>query len=201
MARVLRLSLALLALLAIVGAANASGVSYSQMRGECQTGEKQSPINIVMGEAKEESVPEKFMLAYDSAPTTATVINKGYTPHHSLPRSLSTEVAPNPEKSYKLHIGSDTYNLLQPHHSLPRSLSTEVAPNPETSYKLHIGSGTYNLLQMHVHSFFEHAVNGLFSPIEAHFVHVHESDPNVLAVVSVMIRLQRHDEAFAWVDT
>ncbi|CAI7735301.1 unnamed protein product [Closterium sp. NIES-53] len=79
MARVLRLSLALLALLAIVGAANASGVSYSQMRGECQTGEKQSPINIVMGEAKEESVPEKFMLAYDSAPTTATVINKGYT--------------------------------------------------------------------------------------------------------------------------
>ncbi|CAI5519703.1 unnamed protein product [Closterium sp. Naga37s-1] len=54
---------------------------------------------------------------------------------------------------------------------------------------------------MHVHSFSEHAVNGLFSPMEAHFVHVHESDPNVLAVVGVMIRLQRHDEASAWVDT
>ncbi|CAI5948169.1 unnamed protein product [Closterium sp. NIES-65] len=164
MARVVRLSLALLALLAVVGAANAAasaGVNYSQSGldwgGECQSGEKQSPINIVMDEAKEVSEPEKFVLEYDSAATTATVINKGFT--------------------------------------------VQVAPNPEKTYKLHINSGVYNLLQMHVHSFSEHAVNGLFAAMEAHFVHVHESDPNTLAVVGVMIRLQRHDEASAWVDT
>ncbi|CAI5510232.1 unnamed protein product [Closterium sp. Naga37s-1] len=158
---VVRLSLALLALLAVVGAVNAGGVSYSQSGldwgGDCQTGEKQSPINIVMDEAKEESAPEKFVLEYDSAATTATVLNKGF--------------------------------------------SVPVAPNPEKTYKLHINSGVYNLLQMHVHAFSEHAVNGLFSPMEAHFVHVHESDPNKLAVVGVMIRLQRHDESSAWVDT
>ncbi|CAI5480396.1 unnamed protein product [Closterium sp. Yama58-4] len=164
MARIVRLSLALLALLAVVGAANAAasaGVNYSQSGldwgGECQSGEKQSPINIVMDEAVEVSEPEKFVLEYDSAATTATVINKGFT--------------------------------------------VQVAPNPEKTYKLHINSGVYNLLQMHVHSFSEHAVNGLFAAMEAHFVHVHESDPNTLAVVGVMIRLQRHDEASAWVDT
>ncbi|CAI7900477.1 unnamed protein product [Closterium sp. NIES-54] len=104
---VVRLSLALLALLAVVGAANAAAVSYSQSGldwgGDCQSGEKQSPINIVMDEAKEESAPEKFVLEYDSAATTATVINKGST----------VQVAPNPDKTYKLHINSGVYNLLQ----------------------------------------------------------------------------------------
>ncbi|CAI5477300.1 unnamed protein product [Closterium sp. Yama58-4] len=156
MARLVRLSLALLALLA-----NASGVSYSQSGldwgGECQTGEKQSPINIVMDEAKEVSEPEKFVLEYDSSATTATVLNKGYT--------------------------------------------VQVIPNKDKVYKLHINSGTYNLLQVHVHSFSEHAVNGLFLPMEAYFVHVNENDNSSLAIVGVMIRLQRHDEASSWIDT
>ncbi|CAI5496481.1 unnamed protein product [Closterium sp. Naga37s-1] len=86
-------------------------------QGDCQTGEKQSPINIVMDEAKEESAPEKFVLEYDSAATTASVVNHGYT--------------------------------------------------------------------VHVHSFSEHAVNGLFAAMEAHFVHQHENDNTSLAVSKV----------------
>ncbi|GJP32473.1 hypothetical protein CLOM_g3290 [Closterium sp. NIES-68] len=165
MARLVQLSLALLALLAVTGAANAAGSiagpNYSQSGldwgGDCQSGEKQSPINIVMDEAVEVSEPEKFVLDYDTSATTAFVVNKGST--------------------------------------------VQVVPHPEKTYKLHINSGVYNLLQMHVHSFSEHAINGLFAAMEAHFVHVHESDPNQLAVVGAMIRLQRHDEQSAWIDT
>ncbi|CAI6005136.1 unnamed protein product [Closterium sp. NIES-65] len=129
MDRLVRLSISFLALLAALDGINGE-VSYSQSGldwgGDCQSGEKQSPINIVMDEAKEVSEPEKFVLEYDSAATTASVINHGYT--------------------------------------------------------------------VHVHSFSEHAVNGLFAAMEAHFVHQHENDNTSLAVVGVMIRLQRHDK-------
>ncbi|CAI5941869.1 unnamed protein product [Closterium sp. NIES-65] len=135
MDRLVRLSISFLALLAALDGINGE-VSYSQSGldwgGDCQSGEKQSPINIVMDEAKEVSEPEKFVLEYDSAATTASVINHGYT--------------------------------------------------------------------VHVHSFSEHAVNGLFAAMEAHFVHQHENDNTSLAVVGVMIRLQRHDEKSDWID-
>ncbi|GJP73081.1 hypothetical protein CLOP_g3832 [Closterium sp. NIES-67] len=158
MADLVCLSLAL-ALLVVIGAANGE-VSYSQSGldwdGDCQTGEKQSPINIVMDEAVEVSEPEKFVLDYDTSATTATVLNHGYT--------------------------------------------AQVIPNPEKTYKLHINSGTFFLKQVHVHSFSEHAINGLFAAMEAHFVHQHETDNSSLAVVGVMIRLQRHDEKSDWID-
>ncbi|CAI7820444.1 unnamed protein product, partial [Closterium sp. NIES-54] len=79
-------------------------------------------------------------------------------------------------------------------------IHSQVVPNPEKTYKLHISKGTFILKQVHVHSFSEHAVNGLFAAMEAHFVHQHENDNTSLAVVGVMIRLQRHDEKSDWID-
>ncbi|CAI5494623.1 unnamed protein product [Closterium sp. Naga37s-1] len=153
--------LAAAALLAALPAASAAGVNYSKSgldwEGVCESGERQSPINIVMDEATTVDEPEKFALEYDSAPTTATVVNKGYT--------------------------------------------VQVVPNASSTYKLHITSGTYILKQVHVHAFSEHAINGLFAPMEAHLVHAHVDDPSRLAVVGVMIRLQREDHASPWVNT
>ncbi|GJP43120.1 hypothetical protein CLOM_g2616 [Closterium sp. NIES-68] len=168
MARSLNLSAlmaAAAALLAALPAANGAqaggGVDYSksglEWEGVCSSGERQSPINIVMDEARVVSEPEKFAMDYDEAATTATVINKGYT--------------------------------------------VQVVPNPASTYRLHIASGTYELRQVHVHAFSEHAVNGLFAPLEAHLVHMHVDDPSKLAVVGVMFRLHRDDHASKWVDT
>ncbi|CAI5525720.1 unnamed protein product [Closterium sp. Naga37s-1] len=153
--------LAAAALLAALPAASAAGVNYSKSglnwEGTCESGERQSPINIVMDEATTVDAPEIFSLEYDSSPTTATVVNKGYT--------------------------------------------VQVVPNPSNTYKLHIASGTYELKQVHVHAFSEHAINGLFAPMEAHLVHAHVDDPSRLVVVGVMIRLQRDDHASNWVDS
>ncbi|CAI5989450.1 unnamed protein product [Closterium sp. NIES-65] len=173
--------LAAAALLAALPSASAAGVNYSKSGldwevcespprpvwvggvraweglkgGVCESGERQSPINIVMDEATTVDAPEKFALEYDSAPTSATVGNKGYT--------------------------------------------VQVVPNPNHTYKLHIASGTYELKQVHVHAFSEHAINGLFAPMEAHFVHAHTDDPSKLAVVGIMLRLQRDDHTSDWV--
>ncbi|GJP66215.1 hypothetical protein CLOP_g23116 [Closterium sp. NIES-67] len=152
---------AIAALLASAPAANADGVNYSKSsldwEGACASGESQSPINIVMDEARTVSEAEKFHVDYETAATTATVVNKGYT--------------------------------------------IQVVPNPSNSYMLHIASGSYALKQVHVHSFSEHAVNGLFAPMEAHFVHAHIDNPSQLAVVGVLIRLQRDDKPSAWVNS
>ncbi|CAI5519704.1 unnamed protein product [Closterium sp. Naga37s-1] len=142
--------------------------SFRYGQGDCQTGEKQSPINIVMDEAKEESAPEKFVLDYDSAATTATVVNHGYT-----------------VRARALVFGARSQRKLTA-HSFPQSPSLPISSS---------------LAQVHVHSFSEHAVNGLFAAMEAHFVHQHENDNTSLAVVGVMIRLQRHDEKSDWIDS
>ncbi|CAI7915108.1 unnamed protein product [Closterium sp. NIES-53] len=75
----------------------------------------------------------------------------------------------------------------------------EVVPAATESHLLHLSSGTYSLLQMHVHAMSEHTVNGLFAPMEAHFVHVHVDDPKKLAVVGVMLRLHRDDANSTWI--
>ncbi|CAI5509790.1 unnamed protein product [Closterium sp. Naga37s-1] len=139
----------------------AVGVNYAKSgldwEGVCASGERQSPINIVMDEARTVTDAEKLHLDYDTSATTATVVNKGHT--------------------------------------------VQVVPNPSNTYRLHIASGTYELKQVHVHSFSEHAINGLFAPMEAHFVHAHIDNPSQLAVVGVMLRLQRDDQASPWVDS
>ncbi|CAI5460080.1 unnamed protein product [Closterium sp. Yama58-4] len=138
----------------------ADGVNYAKSgldwEGVCASGERQSPINIVMDEARTVTDAEKFHLDYDTSATTATVVNKGHT--------------------------------------------VQVVPNPSNTYILHIASGTYELKQVHVHAFSEHAINGLFAPMEAHFVHAHIDNPSQLAVVGIMLRLQRDDQASPWVD-
>ncbi|CAI7927778.1 unnamed protein product [Closterium sp. NIES-54] len=125
-----------------------------------------------MDEATTVDAPEIFSLEYDSSPTTATVVNKGYTVRSFLPRP---PLSPAPFPSF-----------------------SEVVPNPSNTYKLHIATGTYELKQVHVHAFSEHAINGLFAPMETHLVHAHVDDPSRLAVVGVMIRLQRDDHASNW---
>ncbi|CAI5497240.1 unnamed protein product [Closterium sp. Naga37s-1] len=151
----------MVALLASAPAANAAnGVNYIKSgldwEGVCASGERQSPIKIVLDEARTVSDTERFHLDYDTSATTATVVNKGYT--------------------------------------------VQVVPSPSNTYRLHISSGTYQLKQVHVHSFSEHAINGLFAPMEAHFVHAHIDNTSQLAVIGVMLRLHRDDQASPWVD-
>eukprot|EP00475_Leptophrys_vorax_P007886 TRINITY_DN15012_c0_g3_i2.p1 TRINITY_DN15012_c0_g3~~TRINITY_DN15012_c0_g3_i2.p1 ORF type:complete len:233 (-),score=12.24 TRINITY_DN15012_c0_g3_i2:199-822(-) len=76
----------------------------------------------------------------------------------------------------------------------------QVVPSGTESHMLHLSSGDYQLLQMHVHAFSEHSINGLFAPMEAHFVHVNVNDPKKLAVVGVMLRLDRNDANSTWID-
>ncbi|CAI5510598.1 unnamed protein product [Closterium sp. Naga37s-1] len=123
-------------------------------QGACASGERQSPINIVMDEAVLGASKELFHLNYSNAASVA-VLNKGST--------------------------------------------IQVVPAATESHLLHLSSGTYSLLQMHVHAMSEHTVNGLFAPMEAHFVHVHVDDPKKLAVVGVMLRLHRDDANSTWI--
>ncbi|GJP43919.1 hypothetical protein CLOM_g16153 [Closterium sp. NIES-68] len=142
-------------------AANAATVPFSYDKsgtdwlGACASGERQSPINIVMDEAVLGATKELFHVNYSAAATVA-VLNKGST--------------------------------------------IQVVPSATESHVLHLASGDYKLLQMHVHAMSEHTVNGLFAPMEAHFVHVHVDDPKKLAVVGVMLRLHRDDANSTWIN-
>ncbi|GJP75056.1 hypothetical protein CLOP_g5555 [Closterium sp. NIES-67] len=157
MARSLSVVLVMLAAFAAVANAATGAFNYEKSgidwMGPCATGEKQSPVNIVMDRAVQGGKPELFALEY-GASKTATVANKGST--------------------------------------------IQVIPAADETHLLHLASGDYKLLQMHVHAYSEHAINGLFAPMEAHFVHVHTVDPNKLAVVGVMLRVHRHDSDSAW---
>eukprot|EP00475_Leptophrys_vorax_P007883 TRINITY_DN15012_c0_g1_i1.p1 TRINITY_DN15012_c0_g1~~TRINITY_DN15012_c0_g1_i1.p1 ORF type:complete len:265 (-),score=12.84 TRINITY_DN15012_c0_g1_i1:319-1113(-) len=100
----------------------------------------------------------------------------------------------------KKELFSLEYGNTQKVAVINKGSTIQVAPMPEETHLLHLSSGDYKLLQMHVHAMSEHTVNGLFAPMEAHFVHVHVDDPMKLAVVGVMLRVQRHDQSSAWVD-
>ncbi|CAI5960436.1 unnamed protein product [Closterium sp. NIES-64] len=147
-------------ILGVVALANGAAVPFSYDKsgtdwtGACASGERQSPINIVMDEAVLGASKELFHLNYSKAASVA-VLNKGST--------------------------------------------IQVVPAATESHLLHLSSGTYSLLQMHVHAMSEHTVNGLFAPMEAHFVHVHVDDPKKLAVVGVMLRLHRDDANSTWI--
>ncbi|CAI5516059.1 unnamed protein product [Closterium sp. Naga37s-1] len=160
MARSIAVALVLLAAFAAVANAATGAFTYEKSGtdwpGACATGERQSPVNIVMDKTVQSKKPELFSLEYGSTSKQASVVNKGST--------------------------------------------IQVIPAPEETHLLHLASGDYKLLQMHVHTYSEHAINGLFAPMEAHFVHVNTLDPKKLAVVGVMLRVHRHDDDSAWVN-
>ncbi|CAI5948868.1 unnamed protein product [Closterium sp. NIES-65] len=103
----------------------------------------------------------------------------------------------------KLHLDYDTSATTADTSATTATVVNKghtVVPNSSNTYRLHTASGTYELKQVHVHSFSEHAINGLFAPMEAHFVHAHIDNASQLAV-GVMLRLQRDDQASPWVDS
>lgn len=54
--------------------------------------------------------------------------------------------------------------------------------------------GLYNFLQLHFHAYSEHAINGAFAALEAHFVHQKQTDNNSLAVVGVLFYLHKDEK-------
>ncbi|MBN1963654.1 MAG: carbonic anhydrase family protein [Anaerolineae bacterium] len=71
--------------------------------------------------------------------------------------------------------------------------SVEVSVEPGSS--IEIDGVTYTLLQYHFHAPSEHAINGVFYPMEMHLVH--QAEDGTLAVVGVMIDLGDASEAYA----
>lgn len=78
---------------------------------------------------------------------------------------------------------SNSYSVINTGHVI------QVVPENVSQNKLILRDGTsYKLLQFHFHGFSEHSFDGMFAPLEVHFVHQSEADPTKYAVVGCMFR-------------
>eukprot|EP00245_Coleochaete_scutata_P017730 TRINITY_DN884_c0_g2_i1.p1 TRINITY_DN884_c0_g2~~TRINITY_DN884_c0_g2_i1.p1 ORF type:complete len:262 (-),score=41.45 TRINITY_DN884_c0_g2_i1:71-856(-) len=70
--------------------------------------------------------------------------------------------------------------------------------NTSNNY-LYTSEGKFRLAQFHFHVFSEHSVNGLFAPMEIHFVHVNENNTH-LSVLGIRARLHAEDKDNLFLD-
>eukprot|EP00245_Coleochaete_scutata_P017728 TRINITY_DN884_c0_g1_i1.p1 TRINITY_DN884_c0_g1~~TRINITY_DN884_c0_g1_i1.p1 ORF type:complete len:269 (-),score=33.22 TRINITY_DN884_c0_g1_i1:637-1443(-) len=111
--------------------------------GACESGNAQSPINIVTANAVPVTTKKEFYLDY-APDSEVTLVNTG--------------------SGVALRLSNTSNNYL------------------------YTSEGKFRLAQFHFHVFSEHAIDGLFGPMEIHFVHVNDNNTHI-SVLGIRARL------------